>query len=129
MNAKIKTADLTGPALDWAVAACMGYTNLHHRKLKGYEVLTTVLAMDAPYGWVELSDLNYSNDWAHGGPIIEREIVSIDKEDGGKRWAAFMWRSDRDLQKMIGPTPLIAAMRCYVASKLGDEIEVPKELA
>ena len=27
-----------------------------------------------------------------------------------------------------GPTPLIAAMRCYVASKLGDEVEVPVEL-
>ena len=29
---------------------------------------------------------------------------------------------------MRGPTPLIAAMRCYVASKLGDEIEIPTEL-
>jgi len=28
-----------------------------------------------------------------------------------------------------GPTPLIAAMRCYVASKLGDEVEIPQELA
>jgi hypothetical protein len=27
-----------------------------------------------------------------------------------------------------GSTPLIAAMRCYVASKLGDEVEIPKEL-
>jgi hypothetical protein len=25
-----------------------------------------------------------------------------------------------------GQTPLIAAMRCYVASKLGDEIEIPE---
>lgn len=70
----------------------------------------------------------YSADWAFGGPIIEREIVSIDKEEGGKRWAAYAWRSDRDLQKAIGPTPLIAAMRCFVASKLGDDIEVPLEL-
>lgn len=27
-----------------------------------------------------------------------------------------------------GPTPLIAAMRCYVASKLGDEVDIPEEL-
>ena len=27
-----------------------------------------------------------------------------------------------------GPTPLIAAMRCYVTSKLGDEVEIPKDL-
>jgi len=69
-----------------------------------------------------------STNWSQGGPIIEREIVSIDKEEGGKRWAAFAWRSDRDLQRAIGPTPLIAAMRCYVASKLGDTVEVPNEL-
>ena len=30
--------------------------------------------------------------------------------------------------KYSGPTPLIAAMRCYVASKLGDEVDVPEEL-
>ncbi len=28
----------------------------------------------------------------------------------------------------MGPTPLIAAMRCYVASKLGDEVDIPEEL-
>jgi hypothetical protein len=27
-----------------------------------------------------------------------------------------------------GITPLIAAMRCYVASKLGDEVEIPAGL-
>jgi len=27
-----------------------------------------------------------------------------------------------------GTTPLIAAMRCYVASKLGDEVDIPTEL-
>jgi hypothetical protein len=30
--------------------------------------------------------------------------------------------------KGYGHTPLIAAMRCYVASKLGDEVEIPQEL-
>ena len=30
---------------------------------------------------------------------------------------------------VYGPTPLIAAMRCYVASKLGEEVEIPEELA
>jgi hypothetical protein len=28
----------------------------------------------------------------------------------------------------LSPTPLIAAMRCYVASKLGDTVEIPEEL-
>lgn len=30
--------------------------------------------------------------------------------------------------KLISPTPLIAAMHCYVANKLGDEVEIPEEL-
>jgi hypothetical protein len=28
----------------------------------------------------------------------------------------------------FGDTPLIAAMRCFVASKLGDEVDVPEKL-
>jgi hypothetical protein len=32
------------------------------------------------------------------------------------------------INRSSGPTPLIAAMRCYVASKLGDEIEIPENL-
>jgi hypothetical protein len=38
------------------------------------------------------------------------------------------------MHDQYGPTPLIAAMRCYVASKFGDDlvlfkVEVPDELA
>lgn len=106
----MRTNELIGVALDYWVAKLENRVNAHF--------LTH---------W-EQGHRNYSTDWDLGGPIIEREIVSIDKEDGGKRWAAFAWRSDRDLQKSIGPTPLIAAMRCYVASKLGAEVDVPEEL-
>lgn len=66
-----------------------------------------------------------STDWAQGGPIIEREHIGtyhfVLPEDG---WAASVF----DDPIYVGPTPLIAAMRCYVASKLGDEVEVPEEL-
>ena len=60
-----------------------------------------------------------STDWSQGGPIIEREGIGIFPLGNGRGWAAGL-RS--------GPTPLIAAMRCYVASKLGDEVDVPTEL-
>ena len=118
----MKTSELTGAALDWAVAKC-----------EGIELYSGPKDSNPAYkaNWVRRKYgglFQPSTDWAQGGPIIEREIVSIDKEEGGKRWAAYAWRSDRDLQKAIGPTPLVAAMRCFVASKLGDEIEVPPEL-
>ena len=108
----MKVSELTGAALDWAVAKCEN----------------PALTLDKFSSEWERYNCAASIDWAQAGPIIEREIVSIDKEEGGKRWAAYAWRSDRDLQKAIGPTPLVAAMRCFVASKLGDEVDVPEEL-
>ena len=59
---------------------------------------------------------------AQGGPIIEREMIAIWFSKGD-------WKSQRrDTSAGVhGPTPLIAAMRCYVASKLGDMVEVPEE--
>lgn len=101
---KIKTNELTGAALDWAVAKCEGSVNNNGRVLS--------LTSWAP-----------STDWAQGGPIIEREKIEL-------RFYR-EWCGDLDTMSygLFGPTPLIAAMRCYVASKLGDEVEVPEELS
>ena len=63
-----------------------------------------------------------STNWAQGGPIIEREKIEL--EYGGPEWWACI-KADDDFS---GPTPLIAAMRCYVASVLGNEVEIPQEL-
>jgi hypothetical protein len=65
-----------------------------------------------------------ATDWAHGGPIIEREMIELIPQ-GPALWDA-VYRGQHI--PLDGPTPLIAAMRCYVASKLGDELEVPVEL-
>ncbi len=65
----------------------------------------------------------YSTNWAQGGPIIDRERINVEpfRDINGDQWSADgAWNS---------PTALIAAMRCYVASKLGDEVDVPEELA
>jgi hypothetical protein len=92
----MKTSDLTGAALDWAVCSIEG---------------------EQPSRYTQ-----YSTDWAQGGPIIERGRIELE-HDGFQWWARI--RADEDFS---GPTPLIAAMRCYVASKLGDEVDVPNEL-
>jgi Protein of unknown function (DUF2591) len=109
---KIKTNQLTGAALDWAVAKCEGVTVLPKMRGGCYVTLNkgeTVL-------------LCYSTDWAQGGPIIEREKTTL--EWTGEDWMSYI----RHDEEFFGPTPLIAAMRCYVASKLGDEVEIPEEL-
>ena len=116
---KIKTADLIGKPLDWAVASCHGHED------------ETILARLEPdeEGWF----INYSEDWAQGGPVIEREriflVPSFIEGDPASVWGAEKYdRYQRPAWFGDGPTPLIAAMRCYVASKLGEEVEVPEEL-
>lgn len=65
--------------------------------------------------------LSYSTDWSQGGPIIEREGISL-KRDTGNHWTC--WKEGvRDPILMSGPTPLIAAMRAHVASKFGETVE------
>ena len=70
-----------------------------------------------------------STDWALGGPIIERERIVTSPcsiISPGTPWVAHSAVGNVTTQ---GETPLIAAMRCYVASKLGDELELPQELS
>jgi hypothetical protein len=108
---KVKTSALTGAALDWAVAKCE----------VGAEFIGEI---DDPHF--------YSTDWAHGGPIIEREMISVSREftSSAVEWAAWTPAPIRDDAEAFGygDSPLIAAMRCYVASNLGDEVEIPEEL-
>lgn len=71
-------------------------------------------------------------NWAQGGPIIERESIRVTPDQGETYvncvWFAGSANGDGDEFNGEGPTPLIAAMRCYIASKLGDQVEVPDEL-
>lgn len=75
-------------------------------------------------------DFNPSRDWSAGGSIIERELIDVEApcKNGGRigYWYAYIYEPETAelLQSMSGPTPLIAAMRAFVASKLGEEVEL-----
>ena len=128
----MKTSELSGIALDWAVARAEGL--LEPKEFFGNMVPSVVLDMEYWTDGTPMVRLNPcpnvyyraeydpSTSWQHGGPIIECEEISITHQQ--TQWAA---QTDDDLFAH-GPTPLIAAMRCYVTSKLGDEVEVPEEL-
>lgn len=98
---KIRTDELTGAALNWAVAKCEG--------------LPTACRYWHQY--------RFADDWDAGGPIIERELIDLDHDHGEWHAAAEDARC-----YYSASTPLVAAMRCHVASKLGDEVEVPDSL-
>jgi hypothetical protein len=95
----MKTSELTGAALDWAVCVVEGTSPSRHTK--------------------------YSTDWSAGGPIIESDGIRLHRSHTGEWWAS----PEADPHRPIsGTTPLIAAMRCYVASTLGDDVAVPDGL-
>lgn len=116
----MKTAELTGAALDWAVAKCEG---------ADAETLDPITWIHTAY---PSGVYNYSTNWSQGGPIIEREFISVEATGIHPYWHARMaYESEDGIEQWSeerGPTPLIAAMRCYVASKLGDDITIPEEL-
>ena len=109
---KMKSSELTGHALDWAVAKAWQpvYSDKHileHATKKGFRP---------------------STNWCMGGPIIERENITLCSRSiicPDIPWVAVSAMGNITI---LGPTPLIAALRCYVASKLGDEVEIPAEL-
>ena len=122
----MKTSELTGIALDWAVAKCEGATDFWFDTVATHWVKLDGKDRALRYGWAQ----SYlpSTNWAQAGPIIDREKISIDYRDTFDWWVAYVNGGTDEEYGCTGPTPLIAAMRCYVASKLGDEIEIPKEL-
>ena len=110
---KIKTSELQGAALDWAVAKCEGIEFTYE---------------DHPRH--EMVNMHYSTDWSQGGPIIEREGINLEHNPSRCHWIASIPAPEHHngVVEVTGSIPLIAAMRCYVASKLGPEVDVPEEL-
>lgn len=115
---KIKTAEATPLQLDWLVAKAQKFSICVIRGVCHDAELVDM--------WTD-GDTTYSpsTNWAQGGPIIEREEIGLFFYRAyGNRWRA----NHPTAPYMLAETPLIAAMRCYVASKLGDEVEVPDQL-
>ena len=122
---KIKTSNLIGRALDWAVAKCEGYEVDHDFTLAGIFMPGWFVQMGSNY-WKPLETYTPSTNWSQGGPIIEQEKIKLDPRKG--QWEATIWNEAEMQNPAYGPMILIAAMRCYCCAKLGDEVEVPDQL-
>jgi len=114
---KVKVSELKGGALSWAAGMAAGL------ELSLYGVDPSIRARVPGQGvyapWAP------HRFWNQAGPIIERMELNLTYDKS----APELWRADNGIdQSELGPTPLVAAMRCYVASKFGDEVEIPDEL-
>lgn len=118
---KIKTAELTGHALDWALAVVL--------ELGPCVMNGRVLTAKAPFGW----PIDGVRVFGHAYPatfvgLIKEHCVQLYPfcRDG----KAVHWDADiRPYIRVAGcDTPEQAVARCVVAMRLGDEVDVPDEL-
>lgn len=127
----MKTSDLTGPTLAWAVAKA-----LNHPAGR----LPPLVARHGDELWYHISPAGHEvyrpQEWEEGGPLLESEGISVVRlndlyfpkgNEHGRHWEEY-YRAMTQVVTQYGPTMLIAAMRCLVASRLGLDITIPKEL-
>ena len=120
----MKTSELQGKALDYAVALIEGELQRSHNPALLFEQ-ERAGGCDG-IGIEHAPRLHYSTAWDEAGPIIERERIRLNVyTPTPDLWVASIWR-DSVRYEQAGPTPLVAAMRCYVASRLGDNVYLPE---
>ena len=124
---KIKTSELKDKALDYVVAKIE--SGIEPEYFNGSVWITT----GGFFARVRRNVFEPSTKWSQGGPIIERELIRVISPTAkGINWVARircgMTGTVHEWLESYGPTPLIAAMRVFVASKLRDEVEIPEEL-
>jgi hypothetical protein len=94
----------------------MKVSELHGRELDEWVMKARGL------GGIEVA-APYSIEWAYCGPIIHAEGIEIAPCLDGT-WVACKGRHRGlgNTYAQSGPDPMTAAMRCFVASKFGDEV-------
>lgn len=120
---KIKVSTAEGATLNWMVAKAEGFEYVKSSYVTGHPFAYRV---HGKHGGCE--QFWPSTHWAQGGPIIDREKIDtrhIRALDVTVGWEATIDSGDSYYE---GPTPLVAAMRCYCCAKFGDIVDVPEEL-
>lgn len=131
---EVKTAKLTGAALDWAVAKAAGFElkrlkrewqlrkggeehgRFYPEKAEGFKVCRS-----RPRYWQP------SVDWGQAGPLLEDQRVDL-HFDGSAWWAQVGTAIRQHPAGVRHESPLVAVCRAIVADRLGDATQVPAEL-
>lgn len=117
---EVKTADLAGEALGWAVGKAEGLDV--YPEPPGYNgVPWRVFARCQGEAIVHTKRYNPWEDWALAGALVDKHRVCLDFKCG-------LWSALSDEWVVGCPTPPIAICRAVVAAKLGDTVQVPKDL-
>lgn len=124
-HTEVKTAELEGLALDWIVDGIESGTPLgiHHHKSGNGEWIFSHNGVPCPLG-----PRKFSTDQNQGGKLIDQYQIDTVFDPNGKPVVMGRLWVNQHMSTAFGPTRLIAAMRCLCAAKLGDTVQVPKEL-
>lgn len=127
---EVKTADLAGEALGWAVGKAEGL-ELELAGPSGYITFYRVFyRRGGKTSWV-FERFNPWENWALGGPLIDRLRIGLSAPPAIDLNNEIGWQARPDDGMTFwhsGTTALIATCRAIVAAKLGDTVQVPKEL-
>lgn len=149
---EVKTAELSGPALRYAVMIAIGgELRAEHAPLEGkdYQRVGLPAGLDDHGLWFEAAHPAWAGtagcrtwrpdeDWAQAGPLIEKYQIELmhfgSYGRDGCPWEAQLSPGDhhyidqRPGEASSGATPMIALCRAIVADKLGDTVQVPAAL-
>ena len=128
----MKVSDLTGAALDYWVARADGFLGgTVSEAVDAFNGEREPIVFTTSNGTLRVAkeesvvDWLPSTDWSQGGPIMQRALISVlhgpvDDPNGVDYWTGFIRPSDDE--GFDGETPLVAAMRAFIASKFGNEV-------
>lgn len=138
----MKVCYLKGSALNWAVAYAeeVNFKENRTTKIQNLDNITSTLILRETFpGSGFFERYSPSTNWGQGGLIIERENINIRRcyNNGIPNTGFDSWKAQIDFKNQIlvygdafdyGETALVAAMRCYVVSIVGREINIPDSL-
>lgn len=139
---EVKTQELSGAALDWAVAKSVGlpvfvhtvdeqmaelqpgdFTDFERERLWQIKKPRIRIAESQNYS---NPCPTYSTDWSQCGPLIAKIKIGFGPALGG--WVAHPHRPNAPTEWLTADEPLVAICRAIVADKLGMVVSVPSEL-
>jgi hypothetical protein len=116
-----QTDELSGPALEWAVARALGYPRDGWLLLELGDRVWLHRKTGSPPCEYQSKPIEYGSNWSMAGPLIDSEGIGLSKRDG-------VWFAEKDASTSSGASSLVAAMRCFVKMRLGPQIDLPRSL-
>lgn len=123
---EVKTSELKGRALDWAVARAEGWdvkiTQHGFQHDFKIDLRCTKPRETLGYNWAP------STAWSQGGPLIQKYNIAVCPRIEGDEGDGWLWLAGTGRHLLDGMTVLVAACRAIVAVKFGDTVQVPAVL-